>query len=201
MDGYSLSFRSKKDFQTNQQEPTHFESLKDLSTVENIFNSSENREIICDNPKSEFKNFKKHFTFIKAAGGIVEHENKYLFIYRLGKWDLPKGKMDEGEKPKITALREIEEECNLHGHAIVSKLCNTYHTYELKNQAILKKTYWYYLTISNLNDSDLKPQTEEGITDVRWFGIDDFDEIRKNAYDSIHEVLDAFLKMKSFERA
>ena len=44
------------------------------------------------------KAFFKHFTLIEAAGGILQnHEKEILVIYRLNKWDLPKGKLDEGE--------------------------------------------------------------------------------------------------------
>ena len=39
------------------------------------------------------KAFFKHFTIIEAAGGIVQNTSKeILFIYRLDKWDLPKGR-------------------------------------------------------------------------------------------------------------
>ena len=35
---------------------------------------------------------------IIAGGGIVENEErKILFQFRRGKWDLPKGKLEEGE--------------------------------------------------------------------------------------------------------
>lgn len=38
--------------------------------------------------------FLKHFTHIEAAGGIVYNEKgELLMIYRLEKWDLPKGKL------------------------------------------------------------------------------------------------------------
>ena len=39
---------------------------------------------------------------------------------RLGKWDLPKGKLDKGETIEECALREIEEETGAKGLSIVS---------------------------------------------------------------------------------
>ena len=53
----------------------------------------------------------KKFEIVKAAGGLVLNENKeLLFIFRRGKWDLPKGKLDEGETIEQCAIREVAEE-------------------------------------------------------------------------------------------
>jgi 8-oxo-dGTP pyrophosphatase MutT (NUDIX family) len=151
--------------------------------------------VLSTNPKKDFKKLKEHFKFIKASGGLVEHRGKFLFIKRLGKWDLPKGKMDPGETPKITALREIEEECNLHGHQVVKKICNTYHTYPLKDRYVLKKTFWFLLKVPDRTELNLKPQTEEGITELRWFAPDEWSEIRENTYASIIDVFDTYQNM------
>lgn len=147
-------------------------------------------------PKIDLNKLKKQFKFIQASGGLVAHEGKFLFIKRFGKWDLPKGKMDAGETPKVTALREIEEECNLQGHEIVRKICNTFHTYPLKEKHVLKKTYWFLLTVPNGMKLNLLPETTEGITEVRWFAPDEWSEIRQNTYASIIDVLDTYLDLK-----
>ena len=68
-----------------------------------------------DNFKDAVKHIKKEYTFIEAAGGVVENKANILMIYRLKKWDLPKGKKDNKEKIKETAVREVEEECGLAG--------------------------------------------------------------------------------------
>ncbi len=166
---------------------------------ENIFNLSADVKICTNNPKREFRSFKKKFNFIEAAGGIVEYQNSFLFIERLGKWDLPKGKIDNGETPKEAALREIEEECNINGHRIHKKLCNTYHTYEWHGEQVLKKTYWYYLKVKSLDLASLRPQHEEGITALRWFTLEEFNQVRENTFASIHEVLNTFLKVKNVD--
>ena len=62
-------------------------------------------------PKEEKleKHFLKYFLVVEAAGGLVEHtDGRYLFIYRNGKWDLPKGKIEKNEvvlRLQITLLR------------------------------------------------------------------------------------------------
>jgi 8-oxo-dGTP pyrophosphatase MutT (NUDIX family) len=110
--------------------------------------------------------FRAHFKEIDAAGGLVHNENnEYLLIYRKGKWDLPKGKIDEGEAPEQAALREVEEECGVSDLKIGSELAPTYHTYELNGVRILKKTYWYEMTSAQ---QEFTPQAEEDIEKAEW---------------------------------
>src|SRR3982751_3416807 len=60
------------------------------------------------------KEFWKKFKIVKAGGGlVVNEENKILMIFRRGKWDLPKGKLDKGETLEQCAVREVEEETGL----------------------------------------------------------------------------------------
>ena len=138
--------------------------------------------------EDELKKVFHDHKFIEAAGGIVEHQGKYLFILRNNFWDIPKGKLDQDETPEIDVVTEIEQECGLHQPVIISKLTDTFHTYEHKGKNVLKKTYWYLLksTEKNLN---MTPQTEEGITEVRLFDKNQFSEIKSNTYLSILEVI------------
>lgn len=125
---------------------------------------------------------------IKAAGGIVANEeNRYLFIFRNGRWDLPKGKLDLGEKARNAAVREVEEECGIHIDKLGNKICNTYHVYEMNKELILKKTSWYWMMA--VNQHTLIPQLEEGITDVRWLGRADFKMIQQNTYPLIRDLM------------
>lgn len=199
IDGKSLTFQSKKSKCWDKHEAAHFESFTQLKSVENIFQLSANCEIYCDNPKREFQKFKKHFQFLKAAGGIVEHNEQFLFIKRLGKWDLPKGKIEPNEKSKHAAIREIEEECNIFELEVLDKICNTYHTYFMFDKHFLKKSIWYHMKTESEDLSSLKPQLEEDITEIRWFSIEEFNEVRDNTFESIQVVLDEFLKLRSFD--
>lgn len=77
---------------------------------------------------------------IKAAGGIVSNEtNKYLFIFRNGKWDLPKGKIEKGENSRVAAVREVQEECGIRIDSSRDKVCNTYHIYKINGAMVIKK--------------------------------------------------------------
>lgn len=114
------------------------------------------------------KVFSSCFINIKAAGGVIKNKaGEILFIYRRGKWDLPKGKLDEGESFEQAAVREVGEETGLEKVQIVQPLMSTYHTYEYKGGMALKKTYWYEMDWKG--EGSPKPQTEEDIEELRWF--------------------------------
>ena len=138
--------------------------------------------------KESWKSFVSRYTLIVAAGGLVKNEkDECLFIYRLGKWDLPKGKAEYDETPEETALREVEEECGLKNLKIVKELPKTFHTYKEKGKLILKKTHWFEMSIEG--EQDLVPQTEEGITAVKWIPENKIKaEVLGNTYASIRGI-------------
>jgi len=146
--------------------------------------------VLCKDAKAFLKQVKQSVTVIEAAGGLVKNENRdLLFIYRNDKWDLPKGKIEKGETIREAAVREVEEECNIVVNKLGKKICKTYHVYIYKDEVVLKKTHWYKMKAKGQNK--LKPQKEEGITDVRWFKPNDIDAILANTFPSILDVLAA----------
>jgi len=138
-----------------------------------------------DNFQDAVMHIKNEYNFIEAAGGIVEKKGNILMIYRLKKWDLPKGKKDNKEKIKDTAVREVEEECNIKVK-LLEKVCNTYHTYKRNGKNILKKTSWYRMKC--LDDSKLKPEAKEQIEEVRWMAPEEIKAALYNSYPSIRQV-------------
>ena len=142
--------------------------------------------------KKALKEFiKSRFMIIKAAGGIVSKKDKVLMIFRLGKWDFPKGKFDKGETPEECAKREVEEECNVRVK-LGPHICNTWHTYTQNRKSILKKTYWYAMDCTN--DSAMKPQQEEGIQDFLWLSEADAKTALINSYPSMRYLFKQYLK-------
>jgi len=145
--------------------------------------------VLCSDAKSYLKNVIENITLIEAAGGIVKNEEgEYLFIYRNDKWDLPKGKIEKGEKVKEAAVREVEEECGIQVSSLGRKLCKTYHVYISREEVVLKKTHWFKM--KSVDQTRLTPQKEEGITDVRWFKKKKISTIVENTFPSIMDVLE-----------
>ena len=144
--------------------------------------------IRCNNAKLYLKSVAKSVTLIEAAGGLVQNPTgKYLFIYRNDKWDLPKGKIEKDETVKDAAVREVEEECGIKVSKLKEKICKTYHVYISRGEVVLKKTHWFNMDCKGKDK--LKPQKEEGITDVRWFEHEHIEPIIDNTFPSILDVL------------
>lgn len=146
-------------------------------------------------PQAVFKKIKNSLTLIKAAGGLVKSaKGNYLFIFRNKKWDLPKGKVEKGEKMKEAARREVEEECGVKIYTNDEKLCKTYHVYTIGSKVVLKKTNWYSMTVKG--EPKLIPQKEEGITKASWFNKSELAPVLSNTYPSIVQVLEAGALLK-----
>jgi 8-oxo-dGTP pyrophosphatase MutT (NUDIX family) len=132
--------------------------------------------------------FFKHFHVIKAAGGVVKNENEeILLMFRRGKWDLPKGKLDDGETLEECAKREVEEETGLKKLEIIKAITITYHTYVQFGKHNLKETHWY--AMQTKGNEKLIPQTEEDITELAWVKKEDLQEYLSNSFPAIAEVL------------
>lgn len=125
---------------------------------------------------------------LHSAGGIVLNElGEVLMIFRRGKWDLPKGKLDEGEDIEQCAIREVQEETGINNVSLESKICNTLHIYPMGNKLILKYTAWYLMKSST--KEPLMPQAEENIEQVIWVKPKDIAALLRNSFETIGDVL------------
>lgn len=147
--------------------------------------------LITDTKKKLVQHLKDQFKIIHAGGGLVIKDGKILMIYRLGRWDLPKGKIKKTEPKEVGALREVEEECNIRAE-IIDKLTSTWHSYAFKGTKILKKTTYYVMRC--LDDSNMHPQVEEYIEEVRYMTVDEVHDILPQTYGSIAYVLTYYLE-------
>lgn len=149
-------------------------------------------KIVCHHlPEKLLAELCTKYKFLEAAGGVVvsKHNHHWLMIYRRGYWDLPKGKIDEGEHPFATAKRELFEETGIIVDDVASVFLDvTYHFYKQNDQVVLKRTYWYMFFVED--KPALKLQHEEDIEKAEWVGEHNWPMIRQNTYASIIHILE-----------
>ncbi|HYD20345.1 MAG TPA: NUDIX domain-containing protein [Flavipsychrobacter sp.] len=141
-----------------------------------------------DSEKSLQKELYNLYNPIAAGGGVVFNEDgAVLMIYRRGKWDLPKGKCDEGEEIDYCALREVSEETGLQQLTLGEKVCDTYHVYSQNGQSLLKCTTWF--AMYGTTHEKLTPQKEENILEAKWIHPSNMGPVVFKSYEAIREVL------------
>ena len=127
---------------------------------------------------------------IVAAGGLViNKEKELLMIFRRGKWDLPKGKLDEGERVEDCAVREVKEETGLKKLRIKKFLGVTYHEYfdPYLNTEVIKETYWFEMRSGR--KQKLIPAYDEDIQNAEWIAEKNLPEKLTNTYPNIVEII------------
>jgi len=145
--------------------------------------------------KQLYRDFLSLFVKVEAAGGLViNSKGQFLFIFRYGKWDLPKGKIESQEKKDEAALREVEEETAIGKLSILNPLIRTRHLYEEKGKKCIKVTWWYHMKTTD--DNIPIPQQEEGITNAQWIDRYKLKEIMMNTYLSIIDVIHSYFQLE-----
>lgn len=170
-----------------------FEILSDLEKSKHVLKLI----IVSKSGDSISEMLKKHINHLPAAGGVVKNRREeLLFIKRLGRWDLPKGKIEKKETERQAAIREVEEECGISSLQIIRQLPSTFHLYrspfiKKENNWVLKETFWFEMNY--LDNGLLIPQIEEDIEEVRWFTTDQLRLVYENTYASLKELLNFYL--------
>jgi len=167
-------------YSSPQELPKILEFFQSANDVENVFITGKKADVLIED-------FSSVFHVIIAAGGLVKNsKGEYLLIYRRNKWDLPKGKRDKGEKIEESALREVSEETGITNISLKNHLIDTFHTYKMGDELILKKTYWYEMEYNG--NEQLIPQENEDILDAKWVSRDQLELCLSNTYNTIREV-------------
>ncbi|WP_309640640.1 NUDIX domain-containing protein [Flavobacterium sp.] len=188
---YKVFVNDKPFFLTNQiVKETDFkmfllESTDIKKLVVNMYNNKIKKcYLYYPDEKAMFKKLKEKIPVQRAGGGLVYNKKgEVLFIFRNGKWDLPKGGKEKREKMKLTAMREVEEETGVNLLTITKKLQKTYHIFNRNGIYKLKITHWYEMQ----SDYEGIPvgQAEEGIEKVSWLNPEQIKEALLNSYENI----------------
>ncbi len=181
--------------QTTSNHKSVYTTVEELSRLIKRIRANKTIEeylIYCFDLAEVWQSFTSLFMVIDAGGGIIRNKKgEFLFIFRKGKWDLPKGKIDPGETIADGAIREVKEECGLTEVNLGNLLTTTYHTYTQGNKKILKQSHWYEMDVPN--GQKLVPQLEEDITDIKWIKPTKLAEVRTNTFKSVADLLDEFV--------
>ncbi len=146
-----------------------------------------------DDADALLKAFKKKLTVVKAAGGLVyTPDHHVLLIFRRGKWDLPKGKLDLNEDLASCAEREIREETGLQQLSMEKPLSVTHHTYHEFGKHILKESHWFLFSAEK--QVSFLPQLEEDIEKCEWVHVSQLVSYMENAHASVVDVVNLGLK-------
>lgn len=168
------------DFQLFLLETVDFEQL-----IKKMFNNKISKAALYHpDSKETLKKLKEKIPVAKAGGGLVyNNRGEVLFIFRNGKWDLPKGGIEKGEEIEDTAMREVEEETGVSGLRIVQKLQKTYHVFKRNGTYKLKVTHWFEMKTNY--DGPLTGQANEGIEKVAWLNPEEIKDALTNSYENI----------------
>lgn len=191
-DKLSIRFTNKtKDATTKNVRNIEVASINDVSkVVETIRNDGYGYDINLYGYHADaiFEDFSSLHTNIEAAGGVVKNEkSEYLLIKRFGIWDLPKGKVEDGETMLEAAVREVCEETGLGKVTSTDRLPDTYHVYHQKGRWFLKKTYWYLMETQE--DIALVPQIKEAISEAIWMKKHEAHIALSKSYRSLFDTL------------
>ena len=142
------------------------------------------------------------FDTVDSCGLIVFRGNNVLLINRNGKWDLPKGKHEDGEQYRQTALRETDEETGIPQRDIdvTTELFPTQHFTEYDGEHRLKTTHWFLAKYRGPYDHVLFPQEDEGIEDVQWLSIGVLHAYIPNMREYARYILTFTLKLLEIEQ-
>lgn len=188
---YKVFVNDKPLFLTNEVEKeTDFklfllESVDIEQLIIKMFNNKINKAYLYHPDEKEILNKVKEKIPVKKAGGglVYNKKGEVLFIFRNGKWDLPKGGCDKEEEIEDCSIREVEEETGVTNLKISKKLQKTYHVFKRNGVYRLKVTHWFEMTTTF--EGTPIPQENEGIEKVAWLNKAQIKEALKNSYENI----------------
>ncbi|WP_395044990.1 NUDIX hydrolase [Flavobacterium sp.] len=188
---YKVFVNDKPLFLTNEiEKETDFqifllESIDVEQLIIKMFNNKIKKAYLYyPDEKELLKKVKEQIPVKKAGGGLVFNKNgEVLFIFRNGKWDLPKGGCDKGEEIEDCSLREVEEETGVNNLKITKKLQKTYHIFKRNGVYRLKITHWFEMK-TDFEGTPI-PQANEGIEKVAWLNPEEIKQALKNSYENI----------------
>jgi 8-oxo-dGTP pyrophosphatase MutT (NUDIX family) len=89
-----------------------------------------------------------------------------------GVWALPKGLIDDGERPEATALREVSEETGAEGTP-VQKLGDVRYVYTWQGERVFKIVSFHLAYATGGRIGEVPAGMEREVAEVRWLPLAD----------------------------
>ena len=179
----------------SEESPFFYVKFTDKKFIVQILKSKKTKMLFLYHSKEEklWYYFLDMFKLIEASGGLVKNikTNRFLFIFRNNKWDLPKGRINKNEEVKTAAIREVEEETGVKNLSIIKPLNTTYHVFKKNRKYRLKKTFWYLMHTDYSNK--LTPEIKEGIDKAVWIEKNAIVTLKSTMYQNINLVISDYL--------
>tara|TARA_B100000963_G_scaffold273458_1_gene241682 strand:+ start:11569 stop:12180 length:612 start_codon:yes stop_codon:yes gene_type:complete len=179
----------------SEESPFFYVKFTDKKFIVQILKSKKTKMLFLYHSKEEklWYYFLDMFKLIEASGGLVKNikTNRFLFIFRNNKWDLPKGRINKNEEVKTAAIREVEEETGVKNLSIIKPLNTTYHVFKKNRKYRLKKTFWYLMHTDYSNK--LTPEKKEGIDKAVWIEKNAIVTLNSTMYQNINLVISDYL--------
>jgi 8-oxo-dGTP pyrophosphatase MutT (NUDIX family) len=87
-------------------------------------------------------------------------------------WALPKGKIDPGESPAETAVREVREETGVEGR-LVEKLGDVRYVYTFRGERIFKVVSFFLLRAGRGRIGEIDEAMRIEVAEARWLPLED----------------------------
>jgi 8-oxo-dGTP pyrophosphatase MutT (NUDIX family) len=116
-----------------------------------------------------------------SAGGVVVRRLRGRWMLAAirpggkppGTWALPKGLIDDGERPEATALREVREETGVEAR-LVGKLGDVRYVYTRRGgERVFKVVSFYLLRYSRGRLGDVPAAFRHEVAEARWLPLEE----------------------------
>ena len=115
-----------------------------------------------------------------SAGGVLVRRLRGEWVFaairpagkKPGLWALPKGQIDQSERPEETAVREVAEETGAHGR-VAQKLGDVKYVYTWDGERIFKVVSFYLLRYSRGRLGEILPEMRVEVDEARWLPLAD----------------------------
>lgn len=116
---------------------------------------------------------------IVGVGALIVHDGKLLLVKRgvepaKGKWSIPGGAVELGERIRDALIREVKEECGLNVEIASEKPMDAIDNIIISKDGRLQYHYALLQFLVRLKGGTLRPASD--VLDARWISLDEVEK-------------------------